>query len=135
MNPQSWLTTGAILAALAVGTGAYGAHGLQARLAQTGVDAVDVRKRIENYETAVRYQMYHALGLLVVGLLAARQPSAWLTAAGMLFVLGTFLFSGSLYAIVLTGNTKFGAVAPVGGLCLIVGWVVLALAVARPSAS
>jgi uncharacterized membrane protein YgdD (TMEM256/DUF423 family) len=80
------------------------------------------------FETAVRYQMYHALGLLAVAWAAA--PTHWpgraASAAGWLFVAGTVLFSGSLYALALTGVRSLGAITPLGGLCFLAGWICLA---------
>jgi uncharacterized membrane protein YgdD (TMEM256/DUF423 family) len=80
------------------------------------------------------YQMYHALALLGVGLLLARlsiDGSIWLNAAGWLFVVGTILFSGSLYLLALTGTTWLGAITPLGGVALLVGWLALAVGVSR----
>lgn len=113
---------GALSAALAVAAGAFGAHALRARL-----DA----RMLEVFETAARYQMYHALALLAVGALVARLeapralPALW---SGWLFVAGTVLFSGSLYAMALSGLRALGAITPVGGICFIAGWLLLAAA-------
>ena len=80
--------------------------------------------------------MYHGLGLLAVGLLSMRRPSKSLQVAGWSFLLGIVLFSGSLYVLTLTGETRWGAVAPIGGVLLIVGWVALAIAAcAKPNAT
>jgi uncharacterized membrane protein YgdD (TMEM256/DUF423 family) len=87
------------------------------------------------FETGVRYQMYHALGLLVVGILAARRPSRSLHLAGLSFTAGTLVFSGCLYALVLTGQRWLGAIVPLGGLLLILGWTSLGIAAARNSSS
>jgi uncharacterized membrane protein YgdD (TMEM256/DUF423 family) len=122
-----FLSLGAISAAIAVGAGAFGAHALRAR-----VDA----RMLEVWETAARYQMYHALALLLVAVLMREAEAGKhrsLRAAGWCFVAGTLVFSGSLYAMTLTGVTALGAVTPVGGVCFIAGWVVLAAgAFARP---
>jgi uncharacterized membrane protein YgdD (TMEM256/DUF423 family) len=75
--------------------------------------------------------MYHALALVAVGVLALRAPSPWLRASGWLFVAGTVLFSGSLYALALTDLRKLGAITPLGGLCFLAGWLALAVAAAR----
>ena len=83
------------------------------------------------FETAARFQMYHALALLATGLLAMRRRTRWVVAAGALFALGTLLFSGSLYALALTGAGMLGAVAPVGGVCLMAGWGMLGIAAVR----
>jgi len=125
---NQWLFIGTLLGGLAVATGAFGAHGLKARFAADGaLDATD-EQRLANWETAARYQMYHALALMTVGLLAAREPSAFLNVAGASFTLGTIIFSGCLYALVLTGERRLGAIVPVGGGLLIAGWVSLAIA-------
>ena len=114
------LFAGSFSAGLAVALGAFGAHGLRARLTP---DLLAV------YETGVRYQMYHALALLAVAWVASRWPGASLAAwAGWAFVAGTVLFSGSLYALALTGRPWFGALTPIGGVAFIAGWVCLALA-------
>lgn len=108
---------GALLALLAVAAGAFGAHALRAQLAP---DLLAV------FETAARYQMYHALALLWLGPHAAHAPRAGARLAGLLFVAGTLLFSGSLYALALTGVRIWGAVTPFGGLAYLAGWASLA---------
>ena len=110
---------GALSALVAVGLGAFGAHGLRARL---GPEMLSV------FETGVRYQMYHALALLGVAWLISRQPSLAATIAGICFLLGTLIFSGCLYALVLSGMKILGAIVPIGGVLLIVGWLALAIA-------
>lgn len=118
-----FLILGSLSAALAVGLGAFGAHGLRSRLDPD---------LLSTFETGVRYQMYHALGLLLVGLLLVRwTESSLLVVAGWLLVAGTVLFSGSLYLLALAGLRWLGAVAPLGGASFIVGWLCLALAVWR----
>ena len=119
------LAAGSVLAGLAVAAGAFGAHGLKATLTASG--------QAENWETACRYAMYHALALVAVGLLAAIRPAipAGLTAAAWCFLVGTLIFSGCLAVLALTGIKILGAVVPIGGVLLIVGWVLLALAAAR----
>ncbi len=108
---------GATSGLLAVAFGAFGAHALRGRLAPD-MSAV--------FETAARYQMYHALALLFTGWAAAQRPGRLASAAGWLFAAGTVLFSGSLYALALTGTSAFGAITPLGGLCLLGGWASLA---------
>ncbi|HEY0151352.1 MAG TPA: DUF423 domain-containing protein [Longimicrobium sp.] len=112
-----WL--GCVFGVVAVAAGAFGAHALRARLP---ADLLAV------FETAARYQMYHALALLAAALVAARAPSAAASAAGWLFAAGIVVFSGSLYALALTGVRVLGAVTPLGGLCFLAGWVALAMA-------
>ena len=114
-----FLMIGALSAAISVGAGAFGAHALRARL-----DA----RALEVFETAARYQMYHALALVAVAWAASRWAGTLTTASGWLFVAGTVLFSGSLYAMTFTGIRALGAITPIGGVCFIVGWICLALA-------
>src|SRR3954453_18276290 len=121
-----WLIVAAFFGVLAVSCGAFGAHALKARLSADS-------PMLANWETASRYQMYHALALLAVGLLAAGNRSQLLNIAGLSMTLGIIIFSGCLYALVLTGQRWLGAVVPFGGLLLIVGWVLLAIAVFRSS--
>jgi uncharacterized membrane protein YgdD (TMEM256/DUF423 family) len=118
-----WIIIGSLAGALAVGFGAFGAHGLRERL---DADALAV------FDIAARYQMYHALALLAVGFLALRVDNLTVRIAGCAFVLGIVLFSGSLYALALTGQRWLGMVTPVGGLSFIVGWMALAFAAYRP---
>ena len=86
---------------------------------------------LATFETGVRYQVYHALGLLVVSRAVARWPRGAITSAGWLFVVGILVFSGSLYALVLSGERWMGAVTPVGGLCFLSGWGLLVWAAGK----
>jgi uncharacterized membrane protein YgdD (TMEM256/DUF423 family) len=114
---------GAISAGLGVALGAFGAHALRSRLTP---DMLAV------FETGVRYQMYHALALLIVGTAMARVAMpASVMLAGWLFVVGTLLFSGSLYVLAVTGTRWWGAVTPIGGVAFLAGWLLLILAAAR----
>jgi uncharacterized membrane protein YgdD (TMEM256/DUF423 family) len=117
-------TLGAVSGLLAVAAGAFGAHALRARLSADLLAA---------FETGARYQMYHALALLLVAWAATRWPGPPVRAAGWLFVAGTVIFSGSLYLLALTGARGFGAVTPVGGLAFLAGWVALTLGIWRSS--
>jgi uncharacterized membrane protein YgdD (TMEM256/DUF423 family) len=110
---------------LVVVLGAFGAHGLEGRIDPD---------RMEAFRTAVRYHAWHALGLFAVAACAARYPGRRIRWSGVLVVTGTILFSGSLYALAMTGWTGLGMVTPVGGLCWIVAWGLLALGVAAPGA-
>jgi uncharacterized membrane protein YgdD (TMEM256/DUF423 family) len=110
---------GAVSGGLAVGLGAFAAHGLRSRVT---ADALAV------FETGARYHMYHALALLAVAWAVTRWPGPWVTSAGWLFVAGTVLFSGSLYLLALTGVRALGAITPFGGLAFILGWLALACA-------
>lgn len=119
---MNWFVTGAIFSAVGVALGAFGAHGLKARVS-TDLLAV--------FETGVRYHMYHAFALLAVGWAASRNPASVLQVAGFLFSVGIVLFSGSLYLMTLTGARWLGAITPFGGLAFLVGWALLAWG-ARP---
>ena len=110
---------GAFSAFIGVALGAFAAHALKARL-----DAA----MLATFETGVRYQMFHALALLAVGWAHTRWPSAVLAAGGWLFLAGTLLFSGSLYALSLSGMRWLGAITPFGGLAFLAGWLCLAWA-------
>lgn len=117
-----FLALGAISAFISVAAGAFGAHALRSRLTP---------ELLVTFETGARYQMYHALALFAVAWAAARWPSAATVAAGWLFVAGTLLFSGSLYALALTGVRALGAVTPVGGVAFLAGWGLLAWSALR----
>jgi uncharacterized membrane protein YgdD (TMEM256/DUF423 family) len=117
-------TLGAVSGLLAVAAGAFGAHALRARLSADLLAA---------FETGARYQMYHALALLLVAWAATRWPGPPVRAAGWLFVAGTVIFSGSLYLLALTGARGFGAVTPVGGLAFLAGWLALTVGIWRSS--
>ncbi len=124
---STFIVIGAVLAALAVAAGAFGAHGLKTLVEQNKFSARD----LETFHTAVQYQMIHALGLILIGLLAATRPSAMLAAAGWMMLAGIFLFSGFLYAYVATGNKLFAMIVPVGGVSFILAWVGVAIAAVR----
>ena len=113
---------GSLSAFIGVALGAFAAHALKTRL-----DA----SLLTTFETGVRYQMYHALALLAVGWAHTRWPGTMLTVSGWLFVAGTLLFSGSLYALSLSGLRWLGAITPLGGLALLAGWLCLAWAVSK----
>ena len=114
-----FIRLGAVAGCVGVALGAFGAHALRTRLSSD---------HLAVFETGVRYQLVHALALVLVGILIARQPARLTTAAGWCFTVGIVLFSGSLYVLTLTGATAFGAVTPVGGLFFLAGWACLALA-------
>ena len=110
---MNFIFLGALNGFLVVALGAFGAHALKDRLEPAS---------LATFETAVRYQAYHAFALLAVGLCAREQPSRTLSWAGGFLALGILLFSGSLYALALTRLRPFGMVTPFGGLALLVGW-------------
>jgi len=113
MNRSPLIALGAVNAALAVAAGAFGAHGLEDRL---DANALGI------FETAARYHMYHALALVLCGIIATRGA----TTAGWILQAGIVIFSGSLYALALTGVKGLGAITPIGGLAFLVGWAYLA---------
>ncbi len=112
-----FVVLGSLSALIAVGLGAFGAHGLKSRVPP---------EVLATFEIGVRYQMYHALALLFVGWASTRWPGAGVTSAGWLFVAGTIVFSGSLYLLVATGTRWLGAITPLGGLAFLAGWLTLA---------
>lgn len=121
-----FLTLGSISAALAVVLGAFGAHALRARLSP---------EMLAVYHTGSQYHFYHALGLILVGVIALHLPAlGFLRAAGWLMLAGTVLFSGSLYLLAVTGDRWLGAVTPLGGLAFIAAWILLAMAVFKSPA-
>jgi uncharacterized membrane protein YgdD (TMEM256/DUF423 family) len=118
---QIFMTIAPILAGLSVAFGAFASHALKARLAE---------RALEIFETGARYQMYHALALLLVALLLSRAETSqtFLITAGSAFLVGIALFSGSLYALSLTGIKWLGAITPIGGIAFLLGWGFLAIA-------
>jgi len=139
MAGMGWLRIGAISGFLAVALGAFGAHGLRDHFKVNENDPYEVKVRnermMENFETGARYQMYHALALVAVAVVSVVGKSGKsVCVAGWAFVLGTILFSGSLYVLVLTGQRWLGAITPFGGGAFLVGWAALALAASRPKA-
>ena len=117
---------GSVLAGLGVVFGAFGAHALEASLSP---------KMLSTFETGVRYQMYHALGLLALAWAISRWPERRVAPAAWLLLAGTVVFSGSLYLLVLTGTRWFGAITPFGGVALIAGWGYAAWRLVAPTPS
>jgi uncharacterized membrane protein YgdD (TMEM256/DUF423 family) len=122
VTSRQLVALGAAMSGLAVAAGAFGAHALRARL--TPGDLLV-------FETAARYQMYHGLALIAAGLVADRWPGPLASTAGWLFLAGIVLFSGSLYALTLSGMRGLGAITPLGGLCFLAGWACLAVGALR----
>ncbi len=122
--PRLWLVSGALLGFLGVAAGSFGAHGLKSLLESHGQSA--------NWETAVRYCLFHAIALVIVGILAglpqASGARGLVSAAGWSFLVGTAIFSGMLAALALSGVKILGAIVPIGGVLLLVGWACLAAA-------
>ena len=115
-----WVWMGALNAFISVAAGAFGAHGLKERVSAS---------MLEVWKTGAQYQMYHALGMLAVAFIAAQKPAAaW---AGWAMLAGVVLFSGSLYALALTGVGKLGMITPLGGLAFLAGWAILAVVAIR----
>ena len=110
---------GALFGLLGVGLGAFAAHALEGRLEA---------RHLEVFQTGVRYQLIHALALVLVALLALHLPGRWTFAAGWAFTAGILIFSGSLYLLVWTGVGRWGAVTPIGGLAFLAGWIFLGIA-------
>jgi len=119
---RALVAIGAVNALLSVAAGAFGAHALKGRL---------VPELLSVFETGARYQMYHALGMVAVGLLASRLASPLLAAAGWAMLAGIVLFSGSLYGLALSGIRGLGAITPLGGVAFLVGWALFAVAAWR----
>ena len=112
-----YIITGSVFAALAILFGAFGSHALKEKL---------TLEQLEIYDIATRYLMFHALGIFAIGILGYQVPSEILTLPLLLMVLGILIFSGSLYLISLTGYKKLGMVTPIGGLALIISWLMVA---------
>lgn len=119
---KTFFAIGAVLACLAVIAGAFGAHALREQLAP---------ERLTQFELAARYQMYSAFALIATAFAADRWPSSSVNTAGWLFVVGTVIFCGTVYALAFGSPRWFGAITPIGGLCLIGGWGLLAWSALR----
>ncbi|MBC1762715.1 DUF423 domain-containing protein [Listeria welshimeri] len=119
------IIAGAVFAGLAVLLGAFGAHALK-----------DVLGRYAStWETGVQYQMFHAVGILIIGLLMEKQTSRLYNWAAILFLVGIVFFSGSLYVLSISKVTVLGAITPIGGVCFVVGWFLLILGVSKRTMS
>ena len=118
----TWFAAGAVMCGLGVLLGAFGAHGLRGRVTP---------EMLAVFETGVRYHLVHGLALLAVALATTRWPNTWISASGWLFVAGIVIFSGSLYLLSITGVRWLGAITPIGGLCFVAGWLILALSAMR----
>lgn len=125
MNQRTSLFWGAVLGGAAVAIGAFGAHALKPMLLAA--------EREDTFELAVRYQFYHALALLIVGLLGGHSQSKLLNYSAIFFLVGILIFSGSLYVLCMTGYSWLGAITPFGGISFLAGWILLALAIGKVS--
>lgn len=123
MESKNTIITGSILMAFAVGFGAFGAHIVQETLSPGRYDV---------YQTAVQYHFYHAIGLLILGVLMMKvRDSKWLRWSGYSLVTGILVFSGSLYLLTLTDTGWLGAITPIGGVAFVLGWIFLAVGVKK----
>ena len=116
---RTFLIMGAVAAFIGVGVGAFGAHGLRGRISP---------EMLAVFETGVRYQMYHAIAILVTAIAVSHIDGRLVRIAGWLFTSGIVIFSGSLYALALSGISMLGAVTPLGGLAFLAGWACLIIA-------
>jgi uncharacterized membrane protein YgdD (TMEM256/DUF423 family) len=131
MSATFWLRTGAIWGFLAVTMGSFGAHGLRGRFESLGsIPGGLTTERLQaNFQTATQYQMYCALAILALGLMAqAGRSGMALDAAGWLFLAGSLVFSGSLYILCITGEKWLGMITPIGGVAMLAGWIALTIA-------
>ena len=125
---NTYLSVGALLGALAVALGAFGAHGLK---------KIVPAETVTTFQTGVQYQMYHSLALLLTGIILDKLQSKWITRAGVFFIAGIILFSGSLYLLTAfeaggqVGLKGVGIITPFGGVCFILGWIFLFLGVVK----
>ncbi|MED5579493.1 MAG: DUF423 domain-containing protein [Nitrospinota bacterium] len=122
MNKRLFFSIAALSGFISVLAGAFGAHGLEGKVSP---------KELAAFQTAAEYQMYHALALVAVSLLSERYPSRSLIISGWFFVVGTILFSGSLYVLGATGSRALVFITPIGGTAFLIGWVALFFAVSR----
>jgi uncharacterized membrane protein YgdD (TMEM256/DUF423 family) len=122
MSNRNILAVGAIFMALDVLLGAFGAHALKTSLSP---------EMLAVYKTGVEYQFYHALGLLIIGLIGFHIDSKWLRRSGLLLTIGILIFSGSLYVLSLTGIKVIGAITPIGGVSFVAGWICLSIGILK----
>ena len=120
--PINWWTVGSLYGAASVAFGAFGAHSLRTKLSP---------EMLAIFEVGVRYQMYHAFGLIAVAWAMARWPEANLNGAGWAFIFGILIFSGSLYLLSITDVRWLGAITPIGGLAFLLGWAILIWSIGR----
>jgi len=122
MNIKNILLSGAIFMALGVLLGAFGAHALKNSLSP---------EMLAVYKTGVEYQFYHALGLLLIGLIGFRLNSKWIQVSAILLIVGIILFSGSLYILSISGIKIIGAITPIGGISFVSGWICLIIGIQK----
>lgn len=126
MKPN-WIVIGCIFAAVTVALGAFGAHMLQDRMIELYPNEELRNDRIDNWETATRYAMYHALGIIALGVLQLQNHRRLADIAGWLLLVGALIFSGCLYLLTLTNLEFLGAIVPIGGVLQLAGWVTFAI--------
>jgi len=119
---KTWIVFGSILTGLAILLGAFGAHALKSRISP---------EDLAIFETGIRYHIYHSIGLILIGLLGFYFPHNLIDIPAKLFLLGISIFSGSLYLLVLTNTRWLGAITPIGGICYMIGWLLLAFNIYR----
>ena len=129
------LVAGSLLAGAAVALGAFGAHALEGYFEQSTLTPEEQADKLQTWEVAVRYQFYHALALLLLGIMQRRGASKAIGIASMLFVAGTAIFSGCLYVLVLSGIRILGAIVPLGGVAFLIAWTILVIHFARAKES
>ncbi len=115
------VTTGVVFGGLAVAIGAFGAHALRPLLEE--------HARVETFELAVRYQFYHSFAIIISGILRIHFDSRHISRAVVCFIAGILIFSGSLYALSITGVRSFGAITPIGGVGFLAGWALLLIGI------
>lgn len=128
-HSRRWIAIGALLAAIAVGLGAFGAHGLKDTLSRAGFAGDDLAHRTSIFETAVRYQMFHAIALVLTGLAIQQRDSSWWRFAAWAFLVGIVIFCGLLKFLTFADPkwNWLGAIVPFGGLSMIAGWLAVAI--------
>jgi len=128
-----WIAIGALIGAVGIALGAFGAHVLPDYLARLGYTGDDLVRRREIFDTAIHYQLLHSLALVVTGVALDRRPTAWWRFAAWSFLIGVLLFSGLLKVLTFAGSpwNWLGAVVPLGGIAMIVGWAALAVGALR----
>ena len=119
---KTWIVFGSILTGLAILLGAFGAHALKSRISPDDLAI---------FETGIRYHIYHSIGLILIGILGFYFPHNLIDIPAKLFLLGISIFSGSLYLLVLTNTRWLGAITPIGGICYMIGWLLLAFNIYR----
>jgi uncharacterized membrane protein YgdD (TMEM256/DUF423 family) len=130
---RRWIAIGAVLAAIGVAFGAYGAHGLHHLLQEHGFKGEDLARRLDRFETAVHYQLLHAIALVLTGLALDRNAAPSWRLAGWAFLIGVLLFSGLLKVLTFASPSWnwLGMVVPIGGISMILGWLALAIGALR----